>query len=73
MELSTNLFKAAFSGRSSFAYYKEDLAIIEIKSGEIIKGYIPNDQYLIAKRFIEENRNILLPLWEEDPQNFDRF
>ena len=34
------------------AYYKEDLAIIEIKSGEIVKGYIPNDQYLIAKRFI---------------------
>lgn len=55
------------------AYYKEDLAIIEVKTGEITKGYIPNDQYLIAKRFIEENRNTLLALWEEDPQNFDRF
>ena len=55
------------------AYYKEDLAIIEIKSGEIVKGYIPNDQYLIAKRFIDENRNTLLTLWEEDPQDFSRF
>lgn len=49
------------------------MAIIEIKSGEIVKGYIPNDQYMIARRFIEENRNTLLRLWEEDPQDFSRF
>ncbi len=55
------------------AYYKEDLALIDIRTGEITKGYIPLDQYLIAKRFIEENRDILLTLWDEDPQNFDRF
>lgn len=39
----------------------------------IAKGYIPNDQYLIAKRFIDENCNTLLTLWEEDPQDFSRF
>lgn len=55
------------------AYYKEDLAIIDIKTSAITKGYIPTDQYLIAKRFIEENRETLLKLWEEDPQDFDRF
>ena len=55
------------------AYYKEDLALISINSCEIIKGYIPHNQYLIAKRFIEEYRDTLLTLWEEDPQNFDRF
>ena len=56
-----------------YIIYKGDLAIIEIKSGEITKGYIPNDQYLIAKRFIEENRDTLLKLWEDDSQNFDCF
>ncbi|MBQ0070548.1 MAG: DUF4160 domain-containing protein [Spirochaetales bacterium] len=55
------------------AYYKEDLAIIDINTAEITKGYIPNDQYQIAKRFIEENKATLLNLWEEDPQDFDRF
>ena len=55
------------------AYSKDDLAIIEIKSCEITKGYIPNDQYMIAKRFIEGNREILLRLWEEDPQDFSKF
>ena len=55
------------------AYYQEDFAIIEIRSGEIVKGYIPNDQYMIAKRFIEENLNTLLTLWDEDPQDFSRF
>ena len=54
-------------------YYKEDLAIIDIKSGEITKGYIPSEQYMIARRFIEENRDVLLELWEENPQDFDRF
>lgn len=55
------------------AYYKDDLAIIDINTAVICKGFIPNDQYLIAKRFIEENRETLLKLWEEDPQNFDSF
>jgi len=55
------------------AYYKDDLAIIDIYTSVISKGFIPNDQYLIAKRFIEENRETLLKLWEEDPQNFDCF
>lgn len=51
------------------AYYKEDLAIIDIKSGEII----PSEQYMIARRFIEENQDVLLELWKENPQDFDRF
>ena len=36
------------------AYYKEDLAIIEIKSGEIIKGYIPNDSILLQNASLKK-------------------
>lgn len=71
--------KAGSKGRNEhnpphvLAYYKEDFAIIEIRSGENVKGYIPNDQYMIAKRFIEENLNTLLTLWDENPLDFSRF
>lgn len=55
------------------AYYKEDEAIVDVNTGEVIEGYIPSVQLGITKRFIEENREKLLTLWEMKPQDFDSF
>lgn len=55
------------------AYYKEDEAIIDIRTCEIVEGYIPSSQLEIAVKFIEENKEKLLDLWEMDPQDFNSF
>ena len=55
------------------AYYKDDLAVVDIKTCEIVSGYIPNSQFIKVKSFIDENKDELLKLWDEDPQNFERF
>lgn len=55
------------------AYYKEDLALIDINTCEVLQGYIPNEQLKIARDFVSGNKENLLSLWEEDPQNFEGF
>lgn len=55
------------------AYYKEDQAIVDINTCEVTEGYIPASQLEITKRFIEENKEKLLSLWDMKPQDFDSF
>ena len=35
------------------AYYKEDMAVIDVKTCQVTEGYIPPAQIGIAKRFID--------------------
>lgn len=55
------------------AYYNDDLAVIEINSGNLIQGYIPSSQLKIAKEFVQNNKEKLLNLWNEQPQDFTGF
>ena len=55
------------------AYYKDDMAVVDVKTGQVTEGYIPPTQLGITKRFIEENREQLLSLWGMNPQDFDSF
>ena len=56
-------------------YSPENVACIGtfVKTCQVIEGYIPPTQIGITRRFIEENREQLLSLWEMNPQDFDSF
>ena len=55
------------------AYHKEDEAIIDVRTGQVIEGFIPASQLEIALDLVNNNRDRLIELWEMDPQDFNTF
>ena len=50
------------------AIYSDDVASIEIKTGEVIDGYLPTKALEMVREWIVLNKEDLLNMWET--QNF---
>ena len=46
------------------AIYGEDTAAIEIKTGEILEGYLPDKAYALVREWLSMNEEELLNMWE---------
>jgi hypothetical protein len=46
------------------AIYGEDTAAIEIKTGEILEGYLPDKAYALVREWLSMNEEELLHMWE---------
>ena len=46
------------------AFYAGDVESIEIKTGRILEGYLPQKQDKLAKEWVSIHREELLQMWE---------
>ena len=46
------------------AIYGEDTAATEIKTGEILEGYLPDKAYALVREWLSLNEKELLNMWE---------
>lgn len=46
------------------AIYGDDMAAIDIRSGEVLEGYLPKKALSLVREWVSDNRIELLEIWE---------
>lgn len=46
------------------AIYSDDMAAIDIRTGEVLEGELPRKALALVREWVEENREDLLRIWE---------
>ena len=46
------------------ALYGDDMAAIDIKTGEVLEGYLPPKALAMVREWIEINKKDLIHMWE---------